>query len=86
MTEEKRYSIEEREGDNPARVVLSSEGDAMFSLPASFDDSQVDVVFNLCEQYFQSGRQFGIQKMQEDFHTLIGLKLVDPKELKESEE
>lgn len=61
------YAVEdtELEGQRVRQVTSTVNGDVLFILPPNFTDSQVDVVFNLCNHYIQKGADTGIKRMRE---------------------
>ncbi len=47
----------------------------IFNVSASFTDEQIKEVYGLCNYFFNDGRKLGISDIQEDFRSLIGLKI-----------
>ena len=69
------YTIEEgldKDGVK-IRIIKNPEGSPLFSVPDSFTDEQIEVVYSLSDSFFITGMKLGITRLQHDFRRLIGL-------------
>lgn len=55
------------------KLVSNKRGDPLFKLSSDFEDSQIDVVYNLCAHYFNIGAAEGRKIIQENLRKTLGI-------------
>lgn len=82
-----KYIIEEITVEGAeGRLVKTEDDRPLFKVSTTFTDEQVAEVYALADQFFAQGHQVGVQALQGNLQSLLGLKVVTQGEQQEDPE